>query len=326
MARRMGRFEDVRAILPKMINSLGMKKEYKARLIVFYWEKIVGRDIAAHVRPVRMSFRTLLLSTTDSTWANQLMLMQLDIIDKINHFIGENLVKEIRFCNAWQEPSAEEDEKDPEPDLGSFLRRMQLDAAEQQQAEAKCAEVQDDKLRGALRRLCQKQKKLEKLEKQYKWHACASCGALCPPQEVYCTTCAREERHRTEAKVRQILMDMPWARYGDVHAYVPCTAEMVNNQRVRLLQTLAARVPQGDTTSLDAKTLVMLYASIPPQQLTPEKIGRTLYRLRNDLRRTQAFQPRRRYESRQGHFVVSGRTKTSQRPGPSADAGTSRMK
>ena len=96
---------------------------------------------------------------------------------------------------------------------------------------------------------------------------------------------------------RQFLKDMPWARYGDVHAYIPCSAPMVNLQRVRLVQTLAKRVEVGDTTSLDAKTLVMLYRCVPPEQLTEDLIVRTLYRLRNDLRKPRDFKPRKRYEA-----------------------------
>ena len=97
MARRFARFERVEAILPKMVKNMGIGPEFKARMVLFYWPKIVGHDIAGHVRPVRVSFHTLFLWAENPSWANQLMLMRLEIVDKVNHFMGERIIHEIRF-------------------------------------------------------------------------------------------------------------------------------------------------------------------------------------------------------------------------------------
>jgi predicted nucleic acid-binding Zn ribbon protein len=62
-----------------------------------HWEDIVGSGIAKRSRPERLTRTTLYVSVTTSTWANELSLMSDKLIEKINSFTGENVVKTIRF-------------------------------------------------------------------------------------------------------------------------------------------------------------------------------------------------------------------------------------
>ena len=282
MGRRTARFESVNGILPNLLRSLGLKKQYAGHLVSFYWEKIVGPDLARHIHPVRVSFETLFLYADSSVWANECMLMQTEILQKINSFVGEQCVKELRFSQGKREAAASE-EAPVQEDMGRALRRVTLSAEERAQAAKVCGAAANEKLRQVMQRVYEKQLRLEKLEKQKEWHPCKSCSVLCPPEEEYCPSCARQHRQEVEAKIRSILLEIPWARYRDVYQYVPCSAELVNLQRASLLQQLAAKVKWGDTDSMEAKTLVMLYRSIPPEQLTEEKIQRALYALRGDL-------------------------------------------
>ena len=297
MARRTGKFESVNGILPELFRSLGLKKQYSGHMISFYWDRIVGPDIARHIRPVRVSFQTLFLTAKSSVWANQLMLMQTEIIQKINAFVGEFCVKEIRFCRDGGRETPEET-ANPEPDMGRELKKVILTSEEKQQAASLCSQAKDQKLRFHLQRLYEKQLRRQKLEKEHDWHPCKGCSVLCPPDCEYCPACERRLRQEKEEKIRSILMEIPWARYSEIHQYVDCPPEMVNVQRAHLLQRLAANVPQGDKESLKAKSLVMLYRSIPPEQLTEEKLQRSLYALRGDLcYNAEGFKAMRRYDA-----------------------------
>lgn len=84
--------------------------------------------------------------------------------------------------------------------------------------------------------------------------------------------------------MQKLLYDMPWCKYGDIIQEENCTEQEFKAIRSNLIQRLAARVSYGDTTSVDAITLVMLYRSIPPEQLNEQVIQKTLYALRYDLR------------------------------------------
>jgi len=216
--------------------------------------------------------------------------MKLDLIANINRFIGDTIIKDIRFRGySWEEGDKELEKPVKEPNLGKVLRRIPLGTGDIEKAEAQCAEVQDSDLKQQLIRLYQKNMKLKKLEENYGWEACKRCGVLCPPQQGYCVICEREERHETEAKIREMLAAMPWARYADIYKYIPCSKGMVNQQRIKMLQKAAAKVDPDQPNSLEAKTLVMLYRCLPPEQLTDEIMTKTLHRLRNDLLQQYIF-------------------------------------
>jgi hypothetical protein len=284
------RVERVEAILPKMFQSIGMRKQYKAQLVLFYWKKIVGKDIAANTRPIRISFTTLLISAKSSAWANNLMMMKIEIISKINSFIGDTLIKDIRFCSYRESEAAAKVEELPDgPDLGRLLRKVNLCEQERKIVTEKCSEIKDEALRSRLERLYQKQLQKEKLEKQYEYHSCKRCSTLCIKEKEYCTSCERAVRQEKETKIREILLSKPWARYSDIYEQISCSREMVNRQRIRVLQRLAAKVSLNDTKSLEARTLVMLYRSLPPDQLNEENITKALHRLRNDMMWPKTF-------------------------------------
>ena len=104
--------EKVTEILPRFVSSLGQGKTYQTQLLIYYWEKIVGSSIAGHVRPVRMDFRTLFLAADAPVWANELRYMERDLIDKINAFVCEELVKEIKFCSPREKGNVQRCEKE----------------------------------------------------------------------------------------------------------------------------------------------------------------------------------------------------------------------
>lgn len=286
MAKGRGSFDSVNAILPRMIRSLGMGNKYKTQMIFFYWDQIVGDGIASKAVPAKVSFGTLFLTAKNSVWANNLLMMKLDLLEKINSFLGEKLIRDIRFKGtSWDTDSQEEEAPGEEPEeKGPVLRKIFLSPMEREEARQICSSVEDPELRKHLERLYEKDLKRKKYTTEKGYHPCQICGVLCPPDDSCCTTCSRLQREQTEEQIRGILAAMPWARYADVHKYIPCKPEMVHQQRVRLIQRYAREINPEKTDSLEAKILVMLYRCIPPEQLTDEMITKTLHRLRNDCR------------------------------------------
>jgi hypothetical protein len=297
-SRRSAKTMSTAEIMPELVRHMGMRKEFKRHMVFFYWPKIVGRDIAQQVHPVRMEFATLFLHASSSVWANQIMMMQLDIIQKVNAFAGEELVKKLRFSTAGDKEQEGNLPEYQQADLAKALARISLDDNDIKAVQADCAAIADEKVRAALVRFACHQKKLEKLKAEHGWHACSGCGVLCPPAEKYCRACGRMVRQQKEAAVRKFLQDIPWARFAEVNKEIAdVTPAMVNKQRVRLLQRLMKQVKQGDTKSVEAKAVVMLYRSVPPEQLTDDLMRRTIYKLRFDLIRDGKFKPHRRYDA-----------------------------
>ena len=300
MAKRTPGLETAKSIIPKAIHALGKKqeKEYYAHWVMWHWKEIVGETVARHVRPLSIRGKVLRLYAPDSVWANEMRMMMPQIVQAVNRFAGGDMIKEIQFGSSF---SVREDAAPyhvlPERDMGRARARISLTPQAMDAVKSSCSGVQDEEISSALSRLLQKHKQLEELRRMDEWHACAACGTLIAPAECLCWACRKKEREALRFAVRSVLRDMPWARFKEVRKFVPaCTPKLVNEQRALLVQRLAGDVELANPKSLAAKTLVMLYACLPPEKLTEEAVRRTLYQLRFDLHRPKDYKAPKRYD------------------------------
>jgi len=93
----MKKIEDIGSIIKDVVKSSGMKSNLNISNIFNRWKEIVGDEICKKAKPFRITRGTLYVSVATSTWANELNLMSDQLIKKINSFIGEEVVKGIRF-------------------------------------------------------------------------------------------------------------------------------------------------------------------------------------------------------------------------------------
>jgi predicted nucleic acid-binding Zn ribbon protein len=93
----MKKIEDIGSIIGSVIDKMELSKKLRVSNIFNHWEDIVGPVIAKKSKPQKLVRKTLYVSVTTSTWANELSLMSEKFIEKINSFIGEDVVKTIRF-------------------------------------------------------------------------------------------------------------------------------------------------------------------------------------------------------------------------------------
>ena len=167
---------------------------------------------------------------------------------------------------------------------------MTLTEEEQEACERSVSLVSEERLRKKLRHISQRRKKREKALRALGEKPCPQCGKLFSGEGV-CPSCACRERRERRRSVRRHLLDLPWARYADIKDHLRCTPAMVASERTRLVQELARRIEFGDWESLEAKTLVMLYRSLRPEQLTEDIVRRTLYDLRREMAEGTVFRP-----------------------------------
>ena len=93
----MKKIEDIGSIIGSVVDKMEFSKKLKVSNIFNHWEDIVGPGIAKKSKPERLIRKTLYVSVTTSTWANELSLMSEKLIEKINSFTGEDVIKTIRF-------------------------------------------------------------------------------------------------------------------------------------------------------------------------------------------------------------------------------------
>jgi hypothetical protein len=90
--------EEIKDILAEILGRPDIKKGMDSSKPLIFWEKIVGERIASHTRPVKITKKVLFINTTSPVWAQQLSLMKMTLIQKINEYLGvENAIQDIRF-------------------------------------------------------------------------------------------------------------------------------------------------------------------------------------------------------------------------------------
>lgn len=324
MAKRTPGLEKAVSIIPKAIHELGPKqeREYYQHWVLWHWADIVGETYAHNVKAVAIDKKSLYVSCYDPAWANETRYRMPQIVQQVNNYAGAEMIKDIQFNGSWRwkdyaakadsgkaveqagekgVPSASNTPNTHNAQEMNWAReraKMPLGKQDLQQAEKLGAKLEDEELALKIRELYRKNRQLEKLREKNGWHPCRSCGSLCPPEEVICHRCVSKKLEDVRARIRAVLRDIPWARCKEVSEYVPeCTPKLLNEQRAAMVQMQAAKVSILDHTSMEAKTLVMLYRCLPPEQLTEEAIKRAFYELRFSLYWPPDFKLPKRYEA-----------------------------
>lgn len=271
--------ETVGAFLPRFLSSFAGKKKYQENFVFFHWADIVGDVLAAHVQPVRLDFHTLFLAADAPVWANELTYMRGTLRDKINGYVGEELVREIRFGPAlgrrrvFSPAPAVKREGWQGPDEG-----------EKQAAQAACEAVADDRVRDAAARAMAQSLARRRQATAAGDAPCRRCGVPGGGTRGFCSACQRQRKEEKRIALRRILSERPWLRYHEVAKLLDVSAAFVLAERRRLAQEWAGRLTRREEIGEEEKKLVMLFSTISPNELTETKARQVMTRLRFDLR------------------------------------------
>jgi hypothetical protein len=89
--------QPIRSILEKTIKSLEIDVPLKTYSILEAWNEIVGESVAAHSRPCAIRNRILFIDVSHPTWIQQLQFLKPTLLEKVNGFLGESRIQDIRF-------------------------------------------------------------------------------------------------------------------------------------------------------------------------------------------------------------------------------------
>ena len=134
--------QPIHSILEKTLKGLEIDLPIRSYSIWRAWEEIVGEAVAGQTQPRAIRNRILFIDVSHSTWVQQLQFLKPTLLEKINAFLGETQIQDIRFklgkispthpvnskSRVWQEEDLDE----------STLKRIQ-DLANQ---------VEDEETRG----------------------------------------------------------------------------------------------------------------------------------------------------------------------------------
>jgi len=289
-AGRGGRSEKPGSVIPRLIKRLGLTKKYQLHQLFYDWERVVGKGIALHVKPVRLDFHTLYLKADSPVWANQLVFMQEELLQRINGYAASHLVHEIRFGREsfWQKPRATRAqlEAEEEKKLIPAVPLPESSDAEIQLATSLCQEINDDDLKNAASKAMQRILTRQRVRSQEGWQPCSSCGVLCPKEDTLCRVCRRQKKTELHRRLRRYLEIKPWAAYSEIFEQFECSPELLREVKVNLLQTWLGQLTysEADRKSELAKKLVMLYTARAPEDVSDDLQEKILKKLRFDLR------------------------------------------
>ncbi|MCD6501201.1 DUF721 domain-containing protein [bacterium] len=87
--------EPISSIIRRILSKSGLDKEIKKSEIFGQWPEIVGKKIASKAELVAIEQGILFVQVSDSSWRNELSLMEGIIIAKINETFDEERVSRI---------------------------------------------------------------------------------------------------------------------------------------------------------------------------------------------------------------------------------------
>ena len=274
--------EKVANILANTIKHMGLQKKYNAQSVIAHWRKIVGDDISSHTYPVLVQSGILVISVNNSVWCHHLSMMKESIIAKINDFIGEKLILDIRFQagNLKNGPKQENNEIDEQPNTQYKIGKIKLDAADIQMMNETVEHVHDKYLKQKLLRVMRKDFMSKKIKKQNNWHQCASCAVFCPPDQSHCTVCKLANKHQVIIKIISTLKQIPWIHHHELNEHIPCTDEEFHQAKYTLVSSIGRGIQDGDVDKFNIMTFIMLTTGAKIEAINEAAIKKTLDKFR----------------------------------------------
>ena len=92
---RKGYLLNFKDIMKDVVKELDVDNDFLITLLKGNWEKIVGGIIATHSIPEGIFKNILFISSDHSTYANEIVMMKKDILQKIDDIIGCDIIKTI---------------------------------------------------------------------------------------------------------------------------------------------------------------------------------------------------------------------------------------
>lgn len=79
-----------------ILNKLSSKRGFDDGLLFAQWKDIVGEEIANITKPMRIRSGVLIISCDDAGFVANFNYFRNTIIDRVNNFLGEQKIKDIR--------------------------------------------------------------------------------------------------------------------------------------------------------------------------------------------------------------------------------------
>lgn len=146
-------------LVDKLLKGLGLDDRLHQYRALIVWEEVVGPQIAARTRPVRIREGVLEVNVDQPAWMQQLQLMKPKILAQLNDELGKATIKDL-YLKRGRVDLRPEKLKDQPP----AWRMVKLDDGEKQQVAGLLTAIGDPELRDEMEKFLLKQMRLLKAE------------------------------------------------------------------------------------------------------------------------------------------------------------------
>jgi hypothetical protein len=147
--------QSIGSILEQTFKSLEIDVPLKSYSIWNAWKEIVGESIALQTQPRSIRNRILFIDVSHPTWMQQLQFLKPTLLEKINTFLGETLIQDIRFrLGKISQPL-------PTPSKTDTWREEDLDKKTLKRIDDLLKKIDDQEVRGRLRDVLIQSAKIE---------------------------------------------------------------------------------------------------------------------------------------------------------------------
>ena len=154
--------QPIQLILEKTLKALEIDVPLKSYSIWGAWKEIVGDSVALQTQPRAIRNRILFIDVSHPTWMQQLQFFKPTLLEKINAFLREPYIQDIRFRLGKIPPPVQA------PSKASVWQRENLDERILKQIESIVQKIDDQEVRKSLRDVLIKGAKLERHRKKSK--------------------------------------------------------------------------------------------------------------------------------------------------------------
>ena len=158
----MAKPKPIRSILESTLKGLEIDVQLKTYSIWSAWKEIVGESIAFNAQPRSIRNRILFIDVSHQTWIQQLQFLKPALLEKVNTFLGEPYIQDIRF-KLGKIPSPL-----PARPKESDWRNEKLDTPTLSRIESILQKLQDAETRESLRNILTQGAKLEQQRRKLK--------------------------------------------------------------------------------------------------------------------------------------------------------------
>lgn len=87
----------MRDAILSFFKSVGMRDRFEENLAIALWDSTVGKQIALHTEPVRVTQGVMMIKVDEDVWRTELSYRKHELIQEINQKIGKKTINEIKF-------------------------------------------------------------------------------------------------------------------------------------------------------------------------------------------------------------------------------------